>query len=77
VTLDQGTKMGYQYWTWVAVALMLSSSVLTTAKFTPHVPHLLDEGEVLLSFDHLSLLMAYFVIYWNLASFSQDCLSNY
>lgn len=34
--------MGLQYWTWVAVALVLSSSVLTTAKFNPHVPHLLD-----------------------------------
>ncbi|KAG0572094.1 hypothetical protein KC19_VG067800 [Ceratodon purpureus] len=34
--------MGRQYWIWVAAAVMLSSSVLTTAKFTLHVPHQLD-----------------------------------
>lgn len=62
MTLGQVTKMGRQYWIWVAVALMLSSSVLTTAKFTPHVPHLLDAGEIPASFAHLSSLSAYVVI---------------
>jgi len=34
--------MGLQYRIWVTVTLMLSCSVLTTAKFNPRVPHLLD-----------------------------------
>lgn len=32
-------------WTWMAVALVLWSSTLTTAKFSPRVPHLLETGE--------------------------------
>jgi len=50
--------MGPQYWIWMAVTLILSSSVLTTAKFNPHVPHLLDAGKVPASSAHLSLLFA-------------------
>lgn len=37
--------MGCQGWIWVVVALVLSSSVMTTAKFNPHVSPLLNAGK--------------------------------
>lgn len=51
--------MGRQYWIWVAVAVVLSSSVLTTAKF--NVPHVLDAGEAPTSFVHLALFSVFAV----------------
>lgn len=49
--------MGRQYWIWVAVAVMLSTSVLTTAKF--NVPHVLDAGEVPTYFFNVASFSVY------------------